>query len=78
MSIGNIAMIRTREIYGYVKTFTCIGIRKNTRNTDVSLGSGTKLLLPSWLLGFQQEERETYNFYYADCSIWPDNARRTP
>ena len=20
-------------------------------------------------------ERETHNFYYADCSIWPDNAR---
>ena len=32
---------------------------KNTRNTDDSLGSGTKLLLPSWLLGFQYEERET-------------------
>ena len=31
---------------------------KNTRNTDF-LCSGTKLLLPSWLLGFQHEERET-------------------
>ena len=41
---------------------------KNTRNPDVSLGSGTKLLLPSWLLGFQHEERERHNFYYADCS----------
>ena len=61
----NIAMIRIREIYGYVKTFTCIGI---PRNTDGSLGSGTKHLLPSWLLGFRHEERETHNFYYADCS----------
>ena len=32
---------------------------KNTRNTDDSLCSGTKLLLPSCLLGFQHEERET-------------------
>ena len=52
-------MIRIREICGCVKTFTCIGIRKNTRNTDDSFGSGTKLLLPSWLLSFQHEERET-------------------
>ena len=44
---------------------------KNTRNTDDFLGSGTKLLLPYWLLGFQHEERERHNFYYADCSIWP-------
>ena len=51
-------MIRILEIYGYLKTFTCIGIRK-TRNTDDSLGSGMKLLLPSWLLGFQYEEIET-------------------
>ena len=50
---------------------------KKTRNTDDSLGSGTKLLLPSQLLGFQHEERETLNFYYADYSMWPDNARRT-
>ena len=41
---------------------------KNTRNTDDSLGSGTKLLLPSWLLGFRQEGRETHNSYDADCS----------
>ena len=41
---------------------------KNTRNTDDFLGSGTKLLLPSWLLGFQHAERERHNFYYADCS----------
>ena len=57
-------MIRIRKIYGYVKTFTCIG-------------SGTKLLLPSWLLGLQHEERET-QFFYADCSIWLDNVRCTP
>ena len=35
-----------------------IEIRK-TRNTDDSLGSGTKLLLPSWLLGIRHEERDT-------------------
>ena len=50
------------------KMFIRIGIRKNIRNTDDSLGSGTRLLLPSWLLGFRHEERETRNFYYADCS----------
>ena len=38
-----------------------------SQNTDDSLGSGTKLLLPSWLLGFRHEEREKI-FYYADCS----------
>ena len=35
------------------------------RETLTTLGSsGTKLLLPSWLLGFRHEERETHNFYY--------------
>ena len=37
--------------------FIRIGIRK-TRNTDDSLGSGTKLLLPSLSLGFRHQERE--------------------
>ena len=60
-------MIRIREIYGYVKTSTCIGI---PRNTDDSLGSGTKLLLPSWLLGFQHEERETQ---FLLCWLFPPN-----
>ena len=32
---------------------------RNTRNTDNSFGSGTKLLLPSWLLGVQHGERHT-------------------
>ena len=41
--------------------FICVGIRK-TRNTDNSLGSGTKLLLPSLSLGFRHEERERHNF----------------
>ena len=45
--------------------FIRTGIRK-TRNTDDSLGSGTKLLLPL-SLGFRYEERET-QFFYADCS----------
>ena len=40
---------------------------RNTRNTDDSLGSGTKLLLPSLSLGFRHEERET-QFFYTDCS----------
>ena len=46
--------------------FIHIGIRK-TRNTDDSLGSGTKLLLTSLSLGFRHEERET-QFFNADCS----------
>ena len=37
------------------------------RNTDNSLGTGTKLLLPSLSLGFRQEKRET-QFFYTDCS----------
>ena len=55
----------TIQIYGYVKnvrmckTFIGIGIRK-TLETLTTLGcSGTKLLLPSWLIGFQYEERGT-------------------
>ena len=57
---------------------------RNTRNTDDSLGSGTKLLLPSLSLGFPHEERET-QFFYADCSSIvssqltdPTNARAHP
>ena len=30
--------------------------------------TGTKRLLTSWLLVFRHEERETHNFYNADCS----------
>ena len=40
---------------------------EKTRKTDDSLGSGTKLLLPSLSLGFRHEGRET-QFFYADCS----------
>ena len=43
-----------------------IGIRK-IRKTDDSLGSGTKLLLPSLSLGFRHDERKT-QFFNADCS----------
>ena len=56
----NIAMIRICETYIMHKMFIRIGIRK-TRNTDDSLGSRTKLLLPSLSLGFRHEERETHN-----------------
>ena len=41
---------------------------QNTRNTDRSLGSGTKMLLPSLSLGFSTRgERDTISFN-ADCS----------
>ena len=40
------------------KTFTCIGIWK-TLETLTTLGSSGTKLLPSWLLGFQHEERDT-------------------
>ena len=56
-------MIRPRYEYGkYTDTWNVHMHRnpKNTRNTDDSLGSGTKLLLPSWLFGFStQGERDT-------------------
>ena len=59
-------MIRICEVYIYVHTHR---IRK-TRNTDDSLGSGTKLLLPSLSLGFRHVEREReIQFFYADCSF---------
>ena len=44
------------------RMFIRIGIRK-TRNTDDSLGPGTKLLLPSLSLGFQHKERETHTIF---------------
>ena len=40
------------------KIFTNIGIRK-TQNTDDSLGSGTKLLLPSWFIVVGNEHSDT-------------------
>ena len=61
ISINTIRMIRIRRM------FICIGIPKTL---TTFFCSGTKLLLPSWLLGFRHEERERHNFYYADCSIW--------
>ena len=75
------------KIYGYTKytnirkTFLCIGI---PRNTDDSLCSGTKLLLPSWLLGFRHEERETqfllcWLFVQRQLSTyWPNKRARIP
>ena len=53
-----------------------IGIRK-IRNTDDSLGSDTKLLLPSLSLGFRNEERETiflcWLFVHRQLSThWPN------
>ena len=62
--------------------FLRIGVRK-TRNTVDSLGSGTKLLLPSLSLGFST--RGETQFFYVDCSSIvssqltdPTNARAHP
>ena len=55
--------------------FLRIGIRK-TRNTDDSLGTATKLLLPL-SLGFRHLERET-QFFYADCFILPNKCVHAP
>ena len=48
------------------RMFIHIRFRK-ARNTDDSLGTVTKLLLPSLSLGFRREERDP-QFFYADCS----------
>ena len=57
--------------------FIHIGIRK-TRNTDDSLGSGTKLLLPSLSLGFSTRgERDTI-FIMLTVSSDPTNVRVHP
>ena len=40
--------------------------------------SGMKRLLTSWLLFFWHEEREGHNFYYADCTIWPNKCAAHP
>ena len=57
---------------------------KNTKHWRLSLGSDTKLLLPSLSLGFRHEKRET-QFFYSDCSSIisyqltdPTNARAHP
>ena len=42
-------------------------MHRNHETLMTFFSSGTKLLLPSWLLGFWHEERETHDFYYADC-----------
>ena len=49
---------------------------KNTWNIDDSLGSGTKLLLPSWLLGFQHRERER-DTQFLLCWLFPLIPTRT-
>ena len=41
-----------------LETFTCIGIRKTLETLTTLDSSGMTLLFPSWLLGFQHEERE--------------------
>ena len=71
---------KIRPRYKYVKTFIMfisIGIRK-TQNTDDSLGTGTKLLLPSLSLGFSTRgERDTI-FTMLTVSSDPTNARAHP
>ena len=70
--------------YGYVKCtyvhrmFIRIGIKKNKkRNTDDSLGLGTKLLLPSLSFGFRHKEREAQfsMLTVRPSSVDPINAR---
>ena len=39
--------------------------------------SGTKHLLTSWLKFFNTK-RERHNFYYADCTIWPNKCAAHP
>ena len=58
---------------------------RNTRNTNDSLGSGTKLLLPSSSLGFSTRGERDTQFFYADGSSIvssqltdPTNARAHP
>ena len=46
--------------------------------TLTTLGcSGMKRLLTSWLLFFDTR-RERHNFYYADCTIWPNKCAAHP
>ena len=53
--------------------FICIGIPKPWRLSLVQVRNFYYFLDFKVL---RLEERETHNFYYADCSIWPNNARR--
>ena len=43
-------------------------MQRNPETLTTLCCSGTKHLFTSWLLVFRHEERETHNFYYADCS----------
>ena len=43
-------------------------MRRKYRSTDDSRCSGKERLFTSWVLVFRLNERETHNFYYADCS----------
>ena len=52
-----------------------LGIRK-TRNTDDSLGSGTKLFIPSLSLGFWHEERERDTIFL--CWLFVHRQLSTP
>ena len=57
------------------KMFIRIGIPKYTRNTDDSLGSGRKLLLPSLSLGFRHKERGIQ--FFTMLTIPPSSALNT-
>ena len=49
--------------------YICIENSEIRETLTTFFSSGTKRLLPSWLSGFfTRGERETHNFYYADCS----------
>ena len=53
------------------KMFICLGIPKH-RNTDDTRWFRYEMFIDFMSLVFRHEERERRNFYYADCSIWPN------
>ena len=58
----NILKMRIRNIYRYTDAYN-VHMHRNPKTLETLMtlsSSDTKLLLPSWFLGFQREERETH------------------
>ena len=71
----NSSLCRKGRWYITHKIFTCIGIPKHWRLSWFRYETFITFLIFRFST---RGERDTHNFYYADCSIWPDNALRTP
>ena len=78
-------IVTFRTLVGGVWLLCCIAMIQLYKYTDAGKSetlttlrcSGTKRLLTSWLQFFDTR-RESHNFYYADCTIWPKKRAAHP